>query len=62
MLVAPPRSRVRCPGCRRVVLVVIGARPEAIKLLARQLTGGGSWAKTAREPLEPEPEIEAELP
>ena len=36
--------------------------PSILRGLARQLTGRGSWAKTAREPLEPEPEIEAELP
>ena len=36
--------------------------PSILRGLARQLTGRGSWVKTAREPLEPEPEIEAELP
>jgi cellulose synthase/poly-beta-1,6-N-acetylglucosamine synthase-like glycosyltransferase len=36
--------------------------PAIARGLVRQLTGRGSWAKTAREPLEAEPEIEAELP
>jgi hypothetical protein len=36
--------------------------PAIARGLARQLTGRGSWAKTAREPLVPDPEIEAELP
>jgi cellulose synthase/poly-beta-1,6-N-acetylglucosamine synthase-like glycosyltransferase len=36
--------------------------PAIARGLARQMTGRGSWAKTAREPLEPEEEIEAELP
>jgi hypothetical protein len=36
--------------------------PAIVRGLARLLTGRGSWAKTAREPLEPEPGIEAELP
>jgi len=36
--------------------------PAIARGLARQLIGRGSWAKTAREPLEPEPEIDVELP
>jgi len=34
--------------------------PAIARGLARQVTGRGSWAKTAREPLEPEGELEAE--
>jgi len=34
--------------------------PAIARGLARQVTGRGSWAKTAREPLEPEGELEVE--
>jgi cellulose synthase/poly-beta-1,6-N-acetylglucosamine synthase-like glycosyltransferase len=36
--------------------------PAIARGLARQVVGRGSWAKTAREPLEPPEEVEVELP